>query len=141
MEIMLIAAAAGLSAGVTWWANMRKATRRNRAGACGMCADPWTPERRSEAYLVQGRLVCAACAGRARARLLWAAGGLVALTAVPTYLMLGQGLVAALYPIVSASTLALLSVTLMKVANRRALAAPEGNDWRVLPVGEPGDPQ
>lgn len=119
----MIAAVTGITAAAGWWADRRRAKRRNRAGACGACGETWPSGVSFERYWIHGRLVCEPCALRARRRMpahlaVLGIAGAFATTATAV----SAGLSAfVLVPLVSGIALPLWAVKGMKRANRMAL--------------------
>lgn len=123
MEIMVIAAVTGVTAAAGWWADRRRAKRRNAGGACGSCGDAWGADRTLERYWIHGRLVCEACATRAKRRLPvhFAVLGVAGAFATTATALSGGMTAFALVPLVTAVALPVWAVKGMKQANRKAL--------------------
>ena len=82
MEVLVIAAIAGAGALATWVADRRRSRRRNRSGRCATCDTTWASSSIQEAYLIHGRLVCEACAAKARRRMPWELGAVAVFSMV-----------------------------------------------------------
>lgn len=122
MEVLVLAAAAGVSAFAAWLADRKRSRRRNRSGECAACATPWAKTPSGDPYLIQGRLICEACAKKAKRRIPWqlaAIGGFAAVASGSA--MAGHGVTAIAF-ISAGSTVAMTvgAVQLMKLANRSA---------------------
>lgn len=122
MEVLVVAAIAGAGALATWVADRRRSRRRNRSGQCAACATSWAEATSQDPYLIHGRLVCEACAAKARRRMPWELGAVGAFSLVAlTSATAGQGLTAVVL-ISALGTAGMLvgAVQLMKLANRGA---------------------
>lgn len=151
MLVLTLTAIASAGAVATWVWDRRRGRVRNTEGSCAACGLPW-PTAAGETYLIHGRLVCQACANRAKRRLPWelaALAGWAALVAGSAVVGLStesaltgmELLVMAL--VLPASTILgpLGVVRLMKLANRRAqqrIAAGEFPGLESLASGAPG---
>lgn len=122
MEVMALAAAAGVAALAGWFADRRRARARNAHTRCGSCATDLTGADTSELFLIQGRLICAACADGAKRKLLWQFVGLTGAVAFSVGMIVAkEGVVAMLaVPIGTVLVMTTGTVYLMKLANRRA---------------------
>lgn len=110
------AVAAGL-----WIGGRFRARRRNARGECAMCRQSWVSTSAEERYLIQGRLICSRCAGRARQRIAWQLIGLAGCTALATGLSLQAGALAiAAIPVVTVTAGVTGALHLMKRSNRQA---------------------
>lgn len=127
---MLIAAVVGAMATAGWWMDQRKGRDRNERGACGVCGDPWTGDASSGPFLMHGRLVCGACASRAKRSVGLQFAFLAAASVTASGLILAaSGLVGFVaFPLVSGALMTVGAVRAMKSANRTA-------QWRIL-VGD-----
>lgn len=122
MEVLVLAAAAGVVAVAGWVADRRRSRRRNRSGQCAICATPWAESASQEPYLIQGRLVCETCAEKAKRWVPWELAAVAGFSAVaiasalvgqaPTVIVVGS----------AGGTAAMLvgAVQVMKLANRGA---------------------
>lgn len=130
MLVLLVAAAAGVTATAGWLVDQRKGHHRNEMGACGTCSTAWSDTASGGPYLMHGRLVCELCAGRAKYRMSWHFGFLMAAAAMASSLIVaGNGVVAmVLFPVGSTIVMTFGAVKLMKLANRDA-------QWKIL-VGD-----
>lgn len=130
MLVLLVAAAAGVTATAGWSFDQQRGQRRNDKGACGLCGVHWTDMSTGEPYLMHGRLVCALCAGKAKHRMAWHFGFLAAAVAMASSLIVAGGGVVGmvLFPVGSTIAMTLGAVRVMKFANRDA-------QWRIL-VGD-----
>jgi hypothetical protein len=89
VTVVSVAAVPAMAAGRAF---VRRIGRRhNEAGTCARCAQPWSsqPGEQIEAFVVEGQLVCAACAAPMRARTIGALGVFAILAA--TMLWFGWG--------------------------------------------------
>jgi len=122
MLVLLLAAAAGVTATAGWLFDQHKGRRRNEKGACGNCGTGWSDTPSGGPYLMHGRLVCELCAGKAKYRLSWHFGFLATAAVMASSLTLaGNGLVAmVLLPVGFTVSMTLAAVQLMKLANRDA---------------------
>lgn len=123
--------------GGLWGFERWRSGRRNRNGECASCGGAWTSIPSEDRFLIHGRLVCEACADRARRRMPWHFGVLALAAATGTLLALaGAEVVAmALLPAGSAMVMTLGAVQLMKLANRkvqRRIARGEFPDFLIL---------
>jgi len=122
MEILVIAAIAGAGALATWVVDHRRSRRRNRSGRCAGCATPWASSGSGDPYLIHGRLVCESCAAKARKRMPWELGAVVAFSMVA----LGSAAAAkgpiavVLFSALGTAGMLVGAVQLMKLANRAA---------------------
>jgi len=130
MFVLLLAAAAGVTATAGWLLDQQRGRRRNETGACGTCGNAWTDTASGGAYLMHARLVCEPCAEKARHRIPWHLGFLAAASALATILLVASSGVVAmvLFPVGSTIAMTVGAVQLMKLANRDA-------QWRIL-VGD-----
>lgn len=142
---MVLALTAAASAGAVWaWlADRSRSRRRNERGRCGACGDSLADS--GDSFLIHGRLVCAACAARARKRMPWELGGLAAWVALVSTVGVGNllvGNVAEIAALILVPTLLVPvgAVQLMKLANRRAQQRIASGDFPLLglPEAEPG---
>ena len=137
MEVLVLAAVAGAGAFGAWVADRKRSRRRNQSGECAACATPWAETPSGDPYLIHGRLICEACAEKAKRRIPWqlaAIGGFAAVASGSA--MAGHG-VTAIALISAGSTVAMTvgAVQLMKFANRsaqRRIAAGEFPDIETL---------
>jgi ferric-dicitrate binding protein FerR (iron transport regulator) len=127
--------------GGLWMFERWRSRRRNRSGECASCGTAWTSTGSDDPYLIHGRLVCEACAEKARRRMPWHFGilGLAAGVAA-TGVALAEGGLATiiLLPIGTTVAMTLGAVQLMKLANRgaqRRIAAGEFPDMEALMRG------
>lgn len=122
MEVLLLAAIAGAGALGTWMADRRRSRRRNASGRCATCGAVWEGGGLDGAFLIHGRLVCQACAEKARRRMPWQLGAVAAFTLIAVAsTTAAQGPVAvALFSAFGVAGMLIGSVQIMKLANRRA---------------------
>ena len=122
MEVLVIAAIAGAGALATWVADRRRSRRRNRSGRCATCDTTWAGSSIQEAYLIHGRLVCKACAAKARRRMPWELGAVAVFSMVAlASATAAQGATAVvLFSAFGTAGMLVGAVQLMKLANRRA---------------------
>ena len=122
MEVLALAALAGVTAVGSWIAKRRRARERNARGACAMCGQAWSGAALSEAFLIHGQLVCQTCAARGKRHMLWQFGALGGAAALASGLIAASsGLVAmVLFPIGTTVVMTAGAIQLMKLANREA---------------------
>ena len=121
MEILALAALAGATAVARWLSDRRRSGRLNRDGCCAGCGAPWQDLATADVFLLHGRLVCAACAEREKARMAKHFGVLaLAMSVATTGIVAAGGLGALVLPLGATAAMALGTVTLMKRANLRA---------------------
>jgi hypothetical protein len=110
--------------GGLWWFESRRSLTRNRSGRCAMCGKAWSETEAENPFLVHGRLVCEPCGERARRRLPWHFGTLVAAAAFATGMIVAsaEGSLSAmiLFPAASTVAMSLGAIQWMKAANRKA---------------------
>lgn len=142
--MLVLAAAAGASAFAAWLVDRRRSLRRNRSGECAACATPWAKTPSGDPYLIHGRLICEACAEKAKRRMPWQLAAIGGFAAVASgYAMAGHG-VTAIAAISAGSTVAMTvgAVQLMKLANRsaqRRIAAGDFPDMETLRSSQEAD--
>ena len=122
MEVLVIAAIAGVGALATWIADRRRSRHRNGSGRCATCDTAWADSGLQEAYLIHGRLVCEACAAKARKRMPWQLGAVAVFTMVAlASATAAQGATAVvLFSAFGTAGMLIGAVQVMKLANRRA---------------------
>ena len=122
MEVLVIAAIAGAGALATWVVDRRRSRQRNRAGRCATCGITWESSNLQDAYLIHGRLVCEACAAKARKRMPWQLGAVAVFSMVAlASATAAQGATAVvLFSGFGTAGMLIGAVQLMKLANRRA---------------------
>jgi hypothetical protein len=131
--------------GGLWMFESRRARRRNQRGECAACGNAWSATSSVEPYLIHGRLVCEACAAKARRRMPWHFGIIGVSAALATGLSIAGAEVALMILLPAASTLVLTvgTVQVMKLANRvaqRRIAAGEYPAMKLLlPRASAGD--
>lgn len=116
-------AAVGLGVPLAWGFERRRSHRRNLDGACAACGMPWSGTSSVEPYLIHGRLVCEACAEKAKRRMPWHVAAIGAAAAVGTGIAAVSSrspTIMALMPASSAILMTVGAVQWMKLANRRA---------------------
>jgi hypothetical protein len=124
-----------------WGFERWRSRRRNRIGECAACGASWRGTPSGDPYLIHGRLVCEACATRARRRMPWSFGLLGIAAGVGTGFAVAGADVAVMMVVPAGSTVVMTlgAVKLMKLANRRAqrrIAMGEFPDMDALaPVG------
>lgn len=137
MEVLVLAAAAFVTATAAWTADRRRCRRRNKQAKCGSCGASWAETPSREPYLIHGRLVCEACAEKAKRRIPWQFGTLAVAAAVATGGMVaGFGIVAmVLFPVATTIVMTFGAVQVMKLANseaQRLIAEGEFPDFEAL---------
>ena len=140
MLILTLAALAGAGTAAAWFVDHRRARRRNETGCCAMCGIAWS-EAAEDRYLIHGRLVCEACAERAKTQMPKQFGIIVASTGVATGGMgAAYGLAAMVaFPAVTTVAMTTGAVWLMKSANREAqrrIASGEYPGYHALEAGD-----
>lgn len=131
--------------GGLWLFERRRSRRRNRAGECAACGTPWEATPSGDPYLIQGRLVCEACAEKARRRMPWhfaLIASFAAFAGLVAGIANGGLALIILLPIGTTGAMTLGAVQLMKWANRRAqrrIAAGEFPDFEALRAGAGGE--
>lgn len=122
MEVLVAAAVAGAAALAAWVADRRRARRRNRSGQCATCGTSWAESASQDRYLIHGRLVCEACAAKARRRLPWELGAIAAFSVVALASAVAAQGPTAIVLASAGGTAGMLvgAVQLMKLANRTA---------------------
>lgn len=138
IAVLLASAGAGAVAVGGWISDRLRSNRRNAEGECAACARGWAEIEDLERFLIQGRLVCQDCAARARRRLGWQFGllGAAALLSSVGVLLSEDPAIMALLPPATVGIFAAGTVTMMKLANRRAQARLARGDDAFLPLGE-----
>jgi hypothetical protein len=119
-----------------WLLDRWRARRRNRHGHCAICGRPW---QAGTPFLVQGQLVCEACARSTRRRLGWEVGliGLAGAGASAATVAVSGGTLLVLLPLAGTAAMTVAAVQLMKRANRdveRRIALGEWPDIDALPA-------
>ncbi|UCD23555.1 MAG: hypothetical protein JSW51_10990 [Gemmatimonadota bacterium] len=128
--------------GGLWMFERLRSRRRNRSGECAACGTSWSSTPSGDPYLIHGRLVCEACAAKARRRMPWHFGILGLAAAVATGIAVAGADLAVMILLPAASTVVMTlgAVQLMKLANRNAqrrIAAGEFPDMNTVKlVGE-----
>lgn len=142
MEVLALAAFAGAGALAAWVADRLRARGRNRTGRCATCGTSWTESSSPDPYLIHGRLVCEACAARARRRMPWELGAVAAFSLVAlASATAGQGLTAVVV-VSGLGTAGMLvgAVQLMKLANRTAQRRIANGDYPDIASVRSGEP-
>ena len=121
MLVLTLSAVAGATASIAWMVDRRRCRRRNEQGRCGGCGISWATASSYDPYLIHGRLVCEACAEKAKRRMPWELGALAGWVALATGLTLSdQGLALLVFIPAGMGIASLGAVQLMKLANRKA---------------------
>jgi hypothetical protein len=133
---LIVAGYSAVPAAVGSWLLARfRSRRRNAAAKCGSCGKEWSEIESPERFFVHGRLVCEDCATRAKGRLGWQFGLLgVASVLSSVAVLLGEDpAILALVPPAVVGTFAVGTISVMKLANRRAQAQIAMGSYPFLP--------
>jgi hypothetical protein len=105
-----------------WFLDRWRAKRRNGRGECALCSVPWASVPVNEPHLIQGRLVCRACAIRAKRRIAWQFSILGVSAALGTAIAIrgADPLVLVALPGLALIGGSFAALRLMKLANRHA---------------------